>query len=432
MPADFDARCVGNFSRREFLNAAGAAAVLAATAPAPARAATTQTLKIGLIGCGNRGTGAVVDAIRADSNTVLTAVADLFPDRIEKGLDFLKRLHPDHIRVDPRHAWLGFDAYQKVIDSDVDIVLLATPPAFRPRHLKAAIEAGKHAFAECIAGVDAPGVRSFLQTSERAAKKNLGILSGFCWRYDAGAQAAHQQIRQGAIGSVRCVYATFYRFSFDKYYGKERHPAWTDLEWQLRDWPDFLWLGGDLCIGLSGGHSADKIAWWLGDEMPIKAVGVGGREFPGEGNTFDHCLVAYEYADGKRAFLGVRCQNGCHEENADYIIGADGVCTLGRGPVPVITGKHQWKYSGPLPRMHQVEHEVFLASIRAGKPINDGPRMARTTMMTLMGRMAAYTGQEITWEQAFHSQQSLVPDEIDWHSKIELTPLPRPGVTKFF
>lgn len=431
MDLELDLRCAGDFTRREFLNVAGAGALLAMAGPTVARAASTQTLKLGLIGCGNRGTSAVIDAIRADADTVLTAVADVFPDRIEKGLEFLKGLHPDRIRVDPQHRYVGFDAYQKVIDSDVDVVLLVTPPAFRPQHLKAAIEAGKHAFAECIAGVDAPGVRSFLKSSELATEKNLGILSGFCWRYDAGARAAHQQIRDGAIGDVRAVYATFYRFSFDKYYGKERQAGWSDLEWQIRDWPDFLWLGGDLCIGLSGGHSADKIAWWLGDEMPIKAVGVGGREYPGEGNTFDHCQVAYEYADGKRAFLGVRCQNGCHEENADYIIGADGVCTMGRGPVPVITGKHQWKYDGPMPRMHQVEHEDFIASIRAGKPINDGPRMGRTTLMTLMGRMAAYTGQEITWDQAYNSQESLVPDEIDWNTKIELTPQPKPGVTKF-
>ncbi|MCA9266185.1 MAG: Gfo/Idh/MocA family oxidoreductase [Planctomycetales bacterium] len=318
-----------------------------------------------------------------------------------------------------------------MIGSDVDIVLLVTPPAFRPQHLKASVEAGKHAFAECIAGVDAPGVRSFLKSSELAASRNVGILSGFCWRYHAGARAAQQQILDGAIGDVRTVYATFYRPSFDRHYGGQRKPEWSDLEWQLRDWADFLWLGGDLSIGLSGGHSVDKIAWWLNDEMPVKAVGVGGRQFPGEGNTFDHCQVAYEYADGKRAFLGVRCQNGCHNENADYIIGADGVCTLGRGGAPVIDGRHEWKYSGPLPRMHQVEHEEFIASIRAGKPINDGPRMARTTLMALMGRMAAYTGQEISWEQAMNSQQSLVPTDIDWNTRIELTPPPQPGVTKF-
>jgi myo-inositol 2-dehydrogenase/D-chiro-inositol 1-dehydrogenase len=429
---DADLRCAGDFNRREFIQASGAGALLALGAPAILPAAPrTQTLKIGLIGCGNRGTSAVVDAFRADPDTVLTAVADVFPDRIEQGLEFLRKLHPDQVRVEKERCFLGFDAYQKVIDSDVDIVLLVTPPAFRPQHLQAAVAAGKHAFAECIAGVDAPGVRSFLKSSELASERGLGILSGFCWRYDAGARAAQRQIRDGAIGPVRAVYATFYRASFDRYYGKERQPGWSDLEWQIRDWPDFLWLGGDLCVGLSGGHSADKIAWWLDDEMPISAVGVGGRQFPGEGNTFDHCQVAYEYADGKRTFLGVRCQNGCHEENCDYIIGADGVCTMGRGPVPVITGKNQWKYEGPRPRMHQVEHEDFLASIRAGKPLNDGPRMARTTLMTLMGRMAAYTGQEITWEQALNSQESLVPAEIDWNTRIELTPPPSPGVTKF-
>ena len=390
-----------------------------------------RTLKVGLVGCGRRGTSAAVEALRADRNAVLTAMGDVFQDQLDQSLARVRKIMPGQVKVSPDHCFLGFDAIGRVIDSDVDVVLLTTPPAFRPQHLRTAVEAGKHCFCECIAAVDAPGVRSFLRSSEMAREKNLGILSGFCWRYDFGLREAAGQIRRGRIGEVRAIYATYYRQSFSGKYGGRRDPSWSDLEWQIRNWPDFLWLGGDLNIGLSGGHSVDKMAWWMNDAMPLKAVGVGGKQFPDEGNTFDHCQVVYEYPGGVRGFLGVRTQDGCHDENADYIIGATGVCTIGRSPVPEISGPDPWRYEGPRNRMHQTEHDEFFASLRAGKPLNDGERMAHTTLMAILGRMAAYTGQEITWEQALNSRQSLVPEDLDWDTKITLTPPPMPGVTPF-
>ncbi len=420
-------------SRRAFFKASaiGAAASSLAFPAMISAKGIDRTLKIGLIGCGGRGTGAAIQALKADNHVELTAMGDLFQDKLDASFAHIKKQEPEKFKVTPQNCFLGFDSFQKVIDSDVDVVLLTTPPAFRPQHLQAAVKAGKHSFCECIAAVDAPGIRSFLLSSELAREKNLGILSGFCWRYHYAVRAAAKQIHQGSIGDVRAIYATYYRPSFYGKYGGKRNSAWSDLEWQLRDWPDFLWLGGDLNIGLSGGHSVDKMAWWMNDVMPIKAVGVGGKQFPDEGNTFDHCQVIYEYANGVRAFLGVRTQNGCHNENADYIIGSDGICTIGKSPVPVITGSKPWKYTGPANRMHQTEHDEFFASLRSGKPINDGKRMADTSMMAIMGRMAAYTGQEITWEQALNSKQSLVPEQLDWNTKIKLTPPPMPGVTKF-
>ena len=424
-------------SRREFLSVTTAAAVSGAlvsqfgAAPSTRAASVDNAIKVGLIGCGGRGTGAAIEALRADSGAVLTAVGDVFEDRVETCLATLRKAQPEQTKVAHEQCFLGFDSYQKVIDSGVDAVLLATPPAFRPKHLEAAIAAGKHAFCECIAGVDAPGIRRFLAASELAEQKGLTIVSGFCWRYDNAARAVAEQIRAGRIGQVRALYATYYRESFTKRYGGERRPEWSDLEWQIRDWPDFLWLGGDLGIGLSGGHSVDKMSWWLNDEMPIKAVGVGGRQFPGEGNTFDHCEVNYEYSNGVRGFLGVRTHNGCHNENCDYIIGTTGVCTIGRGPVPEIMGENPWKYDGPMNRMHQAEQDAFIGAIRSGQPINDGRRMAHTSLTAVMGRMAAYTGQEITWEQALNSQEHLVPEHIDWNKQIELTPPPMPVISKF-
>ncbi len=421
-------------SRRQFLQSSTAAACAGALA-APfetAAAGNDRLLKVGLVGCGGRGAGAAMEALRADKNVELTALADIFQDKLANCLQGLRKQLPDKVKVAPERCFVGFDGYRRLIDSGVDVVLLATPPVFRPLHLQAAVAAGKHAFVECTAAIDAPGIRSFLQTVEQARQKNLGILSGFCWRYSLPHRAVVEQIRRGTIGTVKAIYATYYRPSLSRHYGGQRQPQWTDLEWQFRDWADFLWLSGDLTILLSGGHSVDKMSWWLGDVMPMKAVATGGKQCSGEGNTFDHAHVVYEYANGMRCFLGVRSQTSCHNDNSDYIIGSKGICTIGRGPVPEIAGDNPWRYTGVRNNMYQTEHDEFFASIRAGKPINDGQRMAHTSLMAIMGRMAAYTGQEIAWEQALNSQERLAPEKIDWNTKIELAPVAVPGQTKFF
>jgi predicted dehydrogenase len=204
----------------------------------------------------------------------------------------------------------------------------------------------------------------------------------------------------------------------------------SELQWQIRNWHNYLWLSGDVTILLSGGHSVDKMSWWLGDVMPVKAVATGSRVYPGDGNSFDNCFVAYEYAGGIRGFLACRSQPGCYTENADYIIGAKGICTIHHSRAPAIQGEAPWRYTGPKTNMYQTEHDELFASIRAGKPINDGTRMANTTLMAILGRMAAYTGQEVTWEQALNSQQSLVPAKLDWNTKLETVPTAKPGITK--
>ena len=423
-------------TRREFLETSTTAALAGALlaplgSPAAAASAAGDTLRIGLIGCGQRGTGAAFNALQADPRVELTALGDVFPDKLESSLAALQKRFPDQVKVDAGRRFLGFDSHHKVAASDVDVVLLTTPPAFRPQHLRAAVDAGKHSFVEITAAIDAPGVRSVLESAEIARTKNLAIVSGFCWRYHHAHRAVVEQIRQGAIGDIRAVYATYYRNDLGSKYHGERTAKMTDVEWQLRDWYDQLWLSGDVTILLSGGHSVDKISWWLGDVMPTKAVAVGSRVHPIEGNTFDNCFVVYEYASGIRSFLGCRSQTGVYAENADYIIGSKGVCTIGRGRVPVIEGENPWKYTGVMNNMYQTEHDELFASIRAGKPINDGARMANTTLMGILGRMAAYTGKELTWEQALGSQQKLVPDAVTLEMKVEQPPLSIPGLTPF-
>jgi len=424
-------------SRREFLQssaavAAGAAAAqLAGPAVVSTAGAIDKFLKVGLVGCGGRGTGAAAQALTADPHVELTAMGDLFEDQLQNSLAILRKELPDKVAVTPERCFLGFDAYQKVIDSGVDVVLLCTPPGFRPMHLKAAVDAGKHTFVEITAAIDAPGVRSCLESAGLAQRKNLAIVSGFCWRYNSAARAVREQIVAGTIGEVRAIYATYYRAGLSHKHLGPRDPRWSDLEWQLRDWHDYTWLSGDVIILLSGGHSVDKMSWWLGDEMPVKAVAVGGRNFPSDGNIFDHAFVVYEYANGIRGFLGARGHDGCHTENADHIIGTKGIGTFFGGRRPFIEGQTNWRYTGEMNNMYQTEHDELFASIRAGRPINDGVRMAHTTLMAIMGRMAAYTGEEITWDMALNSQQSLVPDKLDWNTKVERTPLAKPGLTKF-
>jgi predicted dehydrogenase len=424
-------------SRRAFLHASVAGAA-AGTFSSPlacpsilAAAETTQTLRVGLIGCGGRGTGAAANALKADPHVELTAMGDLFEDSLQRSLALLRKELPDKIKVEPERCFLGFDAYQRVIDGPVDVVLLTTPPGFRPQHLQAAVEAGKHAFVEITAAIDAPGVRSVLRSAELARHKNLAIVSGFCWRYSAAHRAVVEQIRRGAIGDLRAVYATYYRSDLGHKYQNARPAGMRDLEWQIRDWYDCLWLSGDVTILLSGGHSVDKMSWWLGEIMPSKCVAVGGRVQPPSGNTFDHGFLVYEYASGIRGFLGCRSLTGCYSENADYLVGSKGICTIGHGRVPYIEGERPWRYSEPMNNMYQTEHDELFASIRSGQPINDGVRMAHTTLMAIMGRMAAYTGQEITWDQALNSQQQLVPERLDWNTQIEPVPLAVPGVTRF-
>ncbi len=423
-------------SRRQFLGSSAAAAVGGALASPLAMPAVTSrignadTLRVGLIGCGGRGTGAAANALDADENVCLAAMGDLFEEKLEASLAQLRKRVPEKVAVTPDRRFLGFDAYENVVASDVDVVLLTTPPGFRPQHLRAAVESGKHAFVEITAGVDAPGVRSVLESAERARAKGLAIVSGFCWRYHEALRAAREQIRAGAIGEVRTVYATYYRGDLGHKYHGRRKPGMSDLEWQIRDWYPHLWLSGDVTLVLSGGHSVDKTSWWLDDAMPAKAVAVGARWFPTGGNTYDCGFVAYEYAGGVRGFLGCRSHANCYNENADYVIGTRGVLTIGRGPAPFIEGQTHWRYDGPPSNMYQNEHDELFASIRQGKPINDGPRMARTTLMAIMGRMAAYTGREVTWEEALGSQQSLVPEKLDWNTKIDQPPLAVPGRTE--
>ncbi|WP_236980394.1 Gfo/Idh/MocA family protein [Membranihabitans maritimus] len=247
-------------------------------------------VKVGLIGCGGRGTGAAVQALNADDNVHLTAMGDIFPDRMEKSLSALKEEHPERTKVNADHKFIGFDAYQKVIDSGVDVVLLAAPPYARPEHLEAAVNAGKHVFAEKPVAVDGPGIRKVLASAKVAKEKNLALVSGFCFRYQNANREAFGRILDGAVGDIRSV--TGYRYG-GELWSFPRKDDWGEMEYQLRNWYYYDWLSGDFIVEVAV-HSLDMMAWALGDRIPIKAIGVGGRQKridPIYGNIYDYADV---------------------------------------------------------------------------------------------------------------------------------------------
>lgn len=456
-PPQSDLGAQHGLSRRGFVSALGAAAAIPVVtgswlggSTGSARAASmpganlqdaglqTKTLRIGLIGCGGRGTGAATQALKADKNTVLVAMGDVFPDRLASSLRGITEEMGDtaatQVKVDESKRFTGFDSYQKVIDSDVDVVLLTSYPAFRPAHLAAAVKAGKHVFAEKPLAVDGPGLRSVLDSAKVAKEKNLALLVGFCWRYNDGMKATFEEIHRGALGDTVTVHTTYHTSTLSK---RPRKPEWSDLEFQMRNWWHFTWIGGDHIVEQAI-HSVDRLMWATNDRLPKKVICLGGRAArsgPEHGNVFDHFAAIYEYEGGMRAFHTTRQIDKTPNDNTDYVYGTKGSAVI-NGWVPTYTikdlaGKDLWKYTGPNDRdMYQNEHDELFKSIRAGKPINDCERGANSTLMAIMARMAAYTGQTIEWEQALNSQESLVPDHLELGS-FPVHEVAIPGKTKF-
>jgi predicted dehydrogenase len=420
------------FSRRDFLKASAAATTIATTLP-HVHAEGSDLLRVGLIGCGNRGTGAATQALRADKNVKLVAMGDAFADRIEGSLAELAKDEVASKKVDvkPENRFVGFDAYQKVLASGVDVVLLTTPPHFRPLHLKAAVEAGKHVFAEKPVATDAPGVRSVLESCAAAKKKGLSVVSGLCLRYDNGFRETVRRLHDGAVGEIFTLQANDYRGSN---WGHARQPGWTDMQYQMRNWYNFTWLSGDFNVEQHV-HFLDVCAWVMKDAYPVRAVGLGGRQVrtgPEFGHIYDHFSVTYEYENGARLFSNCRQQRFCKNDMSAAAAGTKGRATISekRGGLTIKTDR-DWVYDGPTNDMYQTEHDELFASIRKGSPINNGEYMAKSTLLAIMGRMAAYTGQLITWEMAMNSKEDLSPPRYDWDVELPVPPVAMPGQTKF-
>ena len=401
-------------SRRQFLqsSAIAAAALGSLGVSQTVHAGGTDVLKVGLIGCGGRGTAAAIDALSADPNTTLVAIGDTFADRTASCLKTLKESESiaGRVSVTPECVFTGFDAFKQVIDSGVDVVLLATPPHFRPEHLAYAVEKSKHCFVEKPIAVDVPGVLSVQKTCEEAQRKGLAIVSGLCWRYDLGVRETIQRIQDGAIGEIVAIES---RYNSGTLWHRGREPQWSEMEYQIRNWLYFTWLSGDH-INEQAIHSLDKTGWLTGDTNPVQAMGIGGRQQRTDkkyGSVFDHHVVFYEYPSGVRVYFTCRQQDNCTAFVDEIVIGTKGTARILTNR---IKGEKKWKYTGPKPSMYLVEHEELFKSIRSGTPINNGGYMTNSTLLAIMGRMSTYTGQDVKWEDVISNTEKLGPDKYEW------------------
>ena len=401
--------------------------------PRAVHAGVSEKMRIGLIGCGGRGTGAAENALNASPDNVLVAVADAFEDYAKTRLAALKRIDEikDRVQVPDDHVFVGFDAYKQLIDSDVDVVILATPPHFRPQHLAYAVEKGKHTFVEKPVAVDAPGVRSVIETCKKAKEKNLAVVSGLCWRYHPAVQETVKRIVEDkAIGDIVSIQSCYNAGSL---WHRGDDPKWSRMEYQLRNWLYFKWLSGDH-INEQAVHSLDKTAWLQGDISPTQAFGLGGRQQrtgAEYGDIYDHHTVFYEYPTGVRVYFTCRQQSDTSTMVDEVVLGTKGSAKVLQFE---IDGETKWKYSGPdksMARMYDLEHVALFNSIRDGKPINNGDYMANSTMLAIMGRMCTYTGQSLKWEQCINSQERLGPSEYAWDDNVPAVQVAIPGRTKF-
>lgn len=414
--------------RRNFLKSSG---VLLGTStldfPTP-QFELKKKIKVGLIGCGGRGTGAAFQALAADPDAELVALADIFPDQIETALAALKEGHKDKVKVDDKRKYVGFEAYKDLIASDVDVVLLASPPCFRPDHLAEAVKKGKHIFCEKPMAVDIPGVHSVRESVKLAKEKKLNIVAGFCFRYSVPNRELAKLVHAGNIGDIYAL-STF-RLG-GELTQKPRQASWTDLQDQLRNWFYYQRYSGDIIVEQTI-HSIDFMSWMLGDKLPKTVTGTGGRQskpWTEFGNVFDHFAIEFDYGDGLKGFHFGRQQNGTQGRNTVEAIGNKGNLQVAMLSSYVINGQNPWKFQGKMNNMYQTQHDELFAAIRNKQVINDGDTMADSTMLAIWAREAAYTGKAISLDQILNSTKTYGPksDGYHWEMALDTAKIPRPG-----
>ncbi len=399
-----------SISRRNFVKA-GAVAGLAVSGLSLARSAHAEgsdIIKIGLIGCGGRGTGATHNALEADPNTRVVAVGDLFEDRAKACANGLKNNYGDRAPLTDDCIFSGFDAYKSVIEK-CDVVLLCSTPHYRPIHLRAAVDAGKHAFFEKPVAVDPAGIRSVLESAKIAKEKGVTIVSGLCWRYHNAVRETMSRIMDGQIGDVLAIQETYLT---GKLWTRTRQPDDTEMMFQNRNWYNFCWLSGDFNVEQAV-HSLDKAMWAMGEKPPVCAWGVGGRavrvEQPAYGDIYDMMGVTYEWENGVKCHAFFRQQNGCFNDTSDQIIGTKGYASVLANTLWDANGKVIWKHRGRGCDMYLEEHKAMFKSIRNSEARNDGMTSAYSTMLGILGREACYTGKRITWDEMMNSKMDLAP-----------------------
>ncbi len=427
-------------NRRDFLKTSMVGAATAATIGGlsltrGAHAAGSDVIRVGLVGCGNRGPGAANNAMNADPGVRLVALADIFPDHLQSRRDMLKKEKPEQVQVDDAHCFVGLDGYKHVIESS-DVVLVACAAKYHSVYMRAAIEAGKHVFVEKPNAIDPVGVREIAAACELARQKKLSVMSGLQSRYEPAYREAIQRIHDGAIGEIVAIEEDFCRGPYNMV---NRNPKLNEVEFQFNAQMHFTWLSGD-DVAQSLVHNLDRACWVMHDQPPRTARGLGGRSASfGEiyGNTFDHHTVIYEYANGVRLYAHCRTQNGCWGDGGSYYLGTKGRCYLQQHR---IEGEHPWHFKGPGGNPYDIEHKVLFSAIRSGHPVNSGYHMPRSTLMAVMGQLACYSGKELTWDQVSKSNFVFLPKAEDVRLDMEPPvkadaqgnyPVPLPGITEF-
>jgi len=422
-------------TRRSFVQTTTAAAA-AMMFPSGARVFGSDVIRVGVIGTGGRGTGAIRDVLMSSEGVELAALGDLNPDRLEQSrmqLDKAAGADPAFasrwkagFKVMGDRVFTGFDAYKNVIAADVDLIILATPPGFRPLHLEAAVAAGKHVFTEKPVATDSNGIRSVLATYEEARRKNLGIAAGTQRRHDPMYIETISRLHDGAIGEVLSGQVFWNQGGL---WNHARQESWTDAEWQIRNWLYFAWLSGDHIVEQHV-HNID-VANWVLQAHPVRAIAVGGRQQrtdPRYGHIYDHFGVDFEYPNGARVMSMCRQILNTPTRIGESFIGTAGRSQTHQG---AITGGKPYTFPKPERPVNPYvqEHTNLIASIRAGKPINELKQVAESTLSAILGREAAYTGLELTWDQVLNAKMDLMPPSVEF-GPLDVPPIPTPGETR--
>lgn len=424
----------GTEGRRGFLKTASAAAWLPANLMV--HAAASASIRVGVVGCGGRGEAAAMNAMNAGKDVKIVALGDILADRAQEKRTSLKLRYPEQVDVSDDRIFAGFQAFKGVI-ANCDVVIIANAAKFHPYHLKTAVEAGKHVFVEKPHAIDPAGVKMVAAACELARQKGLTVVSGLQSRYHPGYIETMQRVHDGAIGDIVAIQETWLR---PPYVVRQRRPKQKELEFQASNQYHFHWLSGD-DVPQTLIHNLDRSSWALKNAAPLRCYGMGGRstlrseEF---GSVFDHNSVVYDFPGGVRVYALCRTIDNCYNENSSLILGSKGRCDLLKLE---ITGAVNWKSAGNPAKnnAYDLEHVALFEGIRAGKPVNNGTYMARSTMIPIMGQLSCYTGKEVTWEQVSASSFYYAPRPEEVHDDMEppvwpgadgVYPVMVPGVTK--
>ena len=391
-------------------------------------AAGDSIIRVGLVGCGGRGSGAAINAMNADPNVRIVALSDLFDDSIQRCRTGLSKRFPEQFTVDPEMCFDGFDGYEKLMQTDIDVVLLASPPHYRPDHIESAVQHDKQIFCEKPVATDIAGLKRVEAACEKANEKGLNIVSGLCWRYHKGLKQTVDKVLDGAIGEIRSIQVDYLTSPI---WIKAKKPDETEMQYQCRNWYYYTWLSGDHIVEQTI-HSLDKAMWLRGDQMPVSAVGLGGRQRRSDltqGNIYDHFSVVYQWDDDVKCHAYTRQMSGCFNQTEDFVYGTTGSAQLIANKIQSHSG--DWQFEGESVQMHQAEQDEFFAAVAGRRDrIDNSLYMCRSTAMAILGREATYTGKELTYQELLQSNLDLSPEAYAFDAPAPEVKIRQPGKYK--